>query len=401
MMHRRAPLLGDRLIPSRRTTDFEAAHHMMMNGGQAGRNVLSYGTVASVLSPATCGARFSARQGKRIRSIQKTTGPIIFGRRDLSNTYLEQVEWSSVDTVAFDVGKNMIMADSSNRKFSLMPNGMDLCYEPHRISSFKFSEDGCHIGVGYSFGTVEIWDYQQRRSLRAISGSYASVSSLVFNGNIVTTGSCDGRIFHHDLRIEESHISTLKVSRNLDVCSLQWSADRRRLASSTSDSLVHVWEGFGGGQTTRTTPLYALNQHKGAVKGLSWCPWKKNVLATGGADCTVKFWNASNGECVNTLDTNSAVSGIVWNTEYSELLTSHDNHKLQLWKYPSLHKLGELTGHNGRINNIAISPSGTTVFSSSADRTVRMWKCFPTEKPVKRISAKLRPRSVVDLCSFR
>lgn len=85
------------------------------------------------------------------------------------------------------------------------------------------------------------------------------------------------------------------------------------------------------------------SQHQAAVKGMAWCPWQNRLLATGGGtnDRTVKFWNMNTGECVDSIDTKSQVSGIFWNTEYQEIITSHGfpNHTLQIWKYPSKNKV--------------------------------------------------------------
>ena len=40
-------------------------------------------------------------------------------------------------------------------------------------------------------------------------------------------------------------------------------------------------------------PRYQLQGHKAAVKALAWCPWQRNLLATGGGstDKTMRFWN--------------------------------------------------------------------------------------------------------------
>ena len=76
---------------------------------------------------------------------------------------------------------------------------------------------------------------------------------------------------------------------------------------------------------------------------MAWCPWQNRLLATGGGtnDRTVKLWNMNTGDCVDTIDTKSQVSGIFWNSEYQEIITSHGfpNHTLQIWKYPTKNKV--------------------------------------------------------------
>ena len=45
--------------------------------------------------------------------------------------------------------------------------------------------------------------------------------------------------------------------------------------------------------------------------------------------------------------------------------------QLCLWKYPSLVKVAEMTGHQGRVLHMATSPDGSSVVSAGADETLR------------------------------
>ena len=109
------------------------------------------------------------------------------------------------------------------------------------ICSVKFCENGSLLAAGLSSGNVVIMAFEGERAMRTVAGSRAPVSSLVWNGQILTTGSSTGQIFHYHLGIVESHMATFKIGRNLNVCSLQWSGDRRYLASGTSDSCDLTW----------------------------------------------------------------------------------------------------------------------------------------------------------------
>ena len=61
-------------------------------------------------------------------------------------------------------------------------------------------------------------------------------------------------------------------------------------------------------------PLHRLDAHQAAVKALAWCPWQRNLLASGGgtADRTIKFWNSTSGAMVNSVDTKSQVCVLTW-----------------------------------------------------------------------------------------
>ena len=54
--------------------------------------------------------------------------------------------------------------------------------------------------------------------------------------------------------------------------------------------------------------------------------------------------------------------------------TGYSHNQLILWKYPSMVKIAELTGHTSRVLHMAQSPDGTTVVTAAADETLRFWK---------------------------
>ena len=161
-----------------------------------------------------------------------------------------------------------------------------------------------------------------------------------------------------------------------EICGLKWSCDGSQLASGGNDNMLMIWDvGY-------RTPRFTFNDHKAAVKALAWCPWQKNLLASGGgtADKTMKFWNTDTGLLINSVPTDSQVCSLLWNKYDKELVSSHgfSKNQLCLWKYPTMQLLGELNGHTNRVLHLGLSPDGGTVVSAAADETLRFWKLFDT-----------------------
>lgn len=76
-------------------------------------------------------------------------------------------------------------------------------------------------------------------------------------------------------------------------------------ASGANDSKVYIWD------VRHNTPLSTIKGHKGAVKAISWCPWKSNTLATGGGknDRTIKIWG-ENMNLISQTETKSQLTGL-------------------------------------------------------------------------------------------
>lgn len=60
------------------------------------------------------------------------------------------------------------------------------------------------------------------------------------------------------------------------------------VASGSNDGKVILWDL----QSKRKSKVHNIHQ-KGAVKALQWCPWKSNLLVSGGGskDQQIVFWN--------------------------------------------------------------------------------------------------------------
>ena len=61
--------------------------------------------------------------------------------------------------------------------------------------------------------------------------------------------------------------------------------------------------------------------------------------------------NAATGAQLNSIDTGSQVCALLWSPRAKELVSSHgfSQHQLCLWRYPSMAKVKELTGHTSRV----------------------------------------------------
>ena len=131
---------------------------------------------------------------------------------------------------------------------------------------------------------------------------------------------------------------------------------------------------------------FQLTDHQACVKALAWSPHERNLLASGGgtADRSIKFWNASSGSLLNSIDTGSQVCSLQWSPFEKEIMSSHGfaENQLCLWKYPTMARVKELKGHTSRVLHTAVSPDGMVV-SGSADETLRFWNVFASDSKKK------------------
>ncbi|KAL0739363.1 hypothetical protein Bca4012_015573 [Brassica carinata] len=303
--------------------------------------------------------------------------------------YLNLLDWGSANVLAIALGHTVYLWDASSGSTSEL---VTIDEEKGPVTSINWAPDGRHVAVGLNNSEVQLWDSGSNRQLRTLKGCHQSrVGSLAWNNHILTTGGMDGQIVNNDVRIR-SHIVETYRGHTQEVCGLKWSGSGQQLASGGNDNVVHIWDRSVASSNSTTQYLHRLEEHTSAVKALAWCPFQANLLATGGGggDRTIKFWNTHTGACLNSVDTGSQVCSLLWSKNERELLSSHGftQNQLTLWKYPSMVKMAELTGHTSRVLYMAQSPDGCTVATAAGDETLRFWNVFGVPETAKKAAPK-------------
>ncbi|OQR89918.1 hypothetical protein THRCLA_09512 [Thraustotheca clavata] len=287
----------------------------------------------------------------------------------MDDYYLNLLSWGRNNVLAVALGASLYLWNASTGSIDELMSMEGDDY----ISSVSWIQEGNTLAIGGSDSTVQLWDADACKRLRTLDGHSARVGSLSWNRHILSTGSRDTSILHHDVRVQNHIVATLN-SHEQEVCGLSWSPDGTKLASGGNDNVLCIWNQMN------TTPMHKLTDHTAAVKALAWCPWERNVLASGGgtADRTIKIWNAQTGANLHSTDTGSQVCSLLWSPTEKELLSSHGyaQNELCLWSYPTMKKVKELTGHSARVLHLAGGPDLTTVVSGAADETLRFWNVF-------------------------
>lgn len=199
---------------------------------------------------------------------------------------------------------------------------MSLPGDDDYVSSVSWvQQGGSHIALGTADNVVQLWDVQAGRQIRTLRGHSARVGSLAWNNHMLSSGSMDSSILNHDVRIQ-NHVVGSMTHHTQEICGLAWSPDGSYLASGANDNTLCITE-QSSMMSMNSAPRHVLTDHNAAVKALAWSPHERNLLATGGgtADRCIKFWNASSGALINSIDTGSQVCSLQWSPFEKEILS--------------------------------------------------------------------------------
>jgi WD40 repeat protein/serine/threonine protein kinase len=138
---------------------------------------------------------------------------------------------------------------------------------------------------------------------------------------------------------------------------------------------VEVWDAKDGQR------IRLLGTHGSPVRGLALSP-DGGLLATAGADGTVKVWDATrlgekqdSQEPLRTFPAHSPGAGldVAFSPDGKRLAMSGKEYTVKICDVESTRELLVLRGHNGDVHTVAFSPDDRWVASAGEDSTVKVW----------------------------
>ncbi|XP_016575622.1 protein FIZZY-RELATED 3 isoform X2 [Capsicum annuum] len=286
------------------------------------------------------------------RKVPKTPHKVLDAPALQDDFYLNLVDWSSQNVLAVGLGTCVYLWTASNSRVTKL---CDLG-PTDSVCSVQWTREGSYISIGTSLGQVQVWDGTQCKKVRIFGGHQTRTGVLAWSSRILSSGSRDRNILQHDVRVPSDFVSKF-VSHKSEVCGLKWSHDDRELASGGNDNQLLVWN------QRSQQPVLKLTEHTAAVKAITWSPHQCGLLASGGgtADRCIRFWNTTNGNQLNHVDTGSQVCNLAWSRNVNEIVSTHgySQNQIMVWKYPSMSK---------------------TIVTGAGDETLRFWNIFPSVK---------------------
>ncbi|KAL9648907.1 hypothetical protein ABK040_008287, partial [Willaertia magna] len=281
------------------------------------------------------------------RNISNIPERILDAPNLVDDFYLNLLDWSQNNLLAVALSETIYLWDATsgsiNKLCSLDEDDDNNAQQQHTnniVTSVCWIDEGRTLAIGTNDHMIEIWNVEKKMCIKRLRGHAARVGSLSWNTRhnyLLTSGSRDGKVLNHDLRLNNNQIVSIWSAHTQEVCGLKWSFDGMQLASGGNDNHLNIWDLNMSG--TMVGPKFTMKEHTAAVKALAWCPWQYNLLATGGgtADRKIHFWNTSSGALLRSVDTKSQVCSLIWSKYDQELVSSHgfSQHQLIVWKYPT------------------------------------------------------------------
>ncbi|KAL6120789.1 hypothetical protein NUSPORA_02426 [Nucleospora cyclopteri] len=228
---------------------------------------------------------------------------------------------------------------------------------------------GCTTGMIFYIDTVngEIVKKSDFSNRQVIHKSRIGV--IKNYGDCIITGSRDRKAKMIDLR--SRNVVNSYASHSQEICGI--SVGNKMVATGGNDNKVFVYD------YRSSTPVVQLNEHKAAVKALSWSPYS-NMLVTGGgsADKTMKLYDVGRKEClVKSINFDSQLTNIKWLTKgtANNLVLStfgYSDDDTKLLRDFKVQK--QYSGHKNRVIHFSVSEDERYFSTGSGDGTIKIWE---------------------------
>jgi WD40 repeat protein len=236
------------------------------------------------------------------------------------------------------------------------------------VTAVAYTEDGSWIVTAGQDATIRVWNASSDTLQRTIELDNGPATSLALSGSRALTGHSSGEIVLWDLERAEK-IATFKRNE-AEVWSVTFAGRSDRFAASSHDWKVALWD-----TATTAGPIQVIDAHENAAQAVAYSSSARGqLLATGGADKTVKLWNLDTLDRVRTYRGHrDFVTALAFSPDGKLLASAGLDGPIRIWSTSSSRLVRRLYGHKASVGGLAFSPQGDLLVSAGADGQVRIW----------------------------
>jgi WD40 repeat protein len=174
-----------------------------------------------------------------------------------------------------------------------------------------------------------------------------------------------------DLRTGQVH--TTLGGHSGPIGALAFAPDERTLAGVAHDGALHLWR-ISDDPARPSGLLVTVPAHSDQATAVAFNR-DGALIATGGADRTVRVWRLLDRALVQTLaGQGGAVETLAFSPDGTLLAAGSRGRTVRIWKTQTWQERAVLAGHTGAVAAVAFSADSARLASAAEDHTVRQWR---------------------------
>ncbi|XP_054157982.1 U4/U6 small nuclear ribonucleoprotein Prp4-like [Oppia nitens] len=240
----------------------------------------------------------------------------------------------------------------------------------HPKSTKSQSEESLNLASCGVDGSVLLWNLKSEEPMGNLPGHEPNrVSHMEFHpsGRFLATCCYDHSWRLWDLEAEEEVLH--QEGHSKPVHDLSFQCDGSLIATAGLDSFGRVWDLRTG------RCIMFMDGHLKGVLAIDFSPNGYQIV-TGSEDNSVKVWNLRERKLEYTIAAHTNIISKVMfeKTIGNYIMTASYDNTVKLWAHPGWTPIKTLSGHDGKVTAVDVSPDNENIISSSFDRTFKLWQ---------------------------
>ncbi|EGC38305.1 hypothetical protein DICPUDRAFT_28940 [Dictyostelium purpureum] len=193
--------------------------------------------------------------------------------------------------------------------------------------------------------------------------------------NLIPTVTLGGKLDEKKIRGKQKNINKFKPNSHIDsVISLSWNSQQRNvLASGSGDKTVKVWD------ITTQQCLNTFTHHKDRISALQWNSQEKTALLVGSHDKYVSIVDVRSPDAAYKWSVKGEVECLQWNPHNAkEFIVGTDNGTVVSYDAtlgPNAKPVWSVQAHSSGVSSFSYCPGQAGFFATgSSDHTLKLWK---------------------------
>lgn len=293
-----------------------------------------------------------------------------------------EVDREGIQSIAFSPNRRLLAVAGSQATIQLY--GIDdgslkqtLRGHTSWVTSVAFSPDGALIASGSWDGTIRLWNSNTGTVARVISVPITPEHSTVHLAFSADSTMIASAVYETDTRIWRVSDGTLLRTIPATGSNVAFSPDNTLLAAVGADGTI-LLSRIQDGSTVQT-----LAGHGPNIVKLLFSPDGTTLASSSRSDDTIRLWRVSDGTLLQTLPSR-ANWDIVFSPDGQYVISGGLSNNInrfegivEIWEVATGQHLTHWQASQHSISNLAISPAGDVIASSTNYEMVRLWRAAP------------------------
>jgi ribosome assembly protein 4 len=234
------------------------------------------------------------------------------------------------------------------------------------VLTCSFSSCGQLLASGGGDGYVRFWDINTKTPLSNIKchNHWVQTVSWSPDGTCLASGSMCGEIII--INLPDFRTSKVIVNTTSPVTCISWAKGKgtSRVAFGFMNGKIGICDDIKNTQIVKS-----LSGHEKAVTSLNFHS-NGNLYSTS-RDCFLKIWNRDGSLMYKTKPHSHWINDLTLNSR--SIFSCSEDSTIVMTDLVDVNRAIKMTGHQGPVTQISLSPNGKFVASCSFDKCVKIW----------------------------